>query len=43
MEIAISNIRNLIKIFDARIDLKTVLCVQKGASGFTKHKDKERK
>ena len=44
MEIVITKSKNPQKKYDARIDgTKTVSFGQKGASGFTKHKDKERK
>ena len=44
MEVVISSSTNKNKKFDARIDgTKTVSFGQKGASDFTKHKDKERK
>ena len=44
MEIVISESKKPDKKFDSRIDgKKTVPFGQKGASDFTKHKDKERK
>ena len=44
MEVVISPSKNKKKKFDARIDgSKTVSFGEKGASDFTKHKDKDRK
>ena len=44
MEIVISKSKNPFKKYDARIDgTKTVSFGEKGASDFTKHKNKERK
>ena len=44
MEVEISKSKNSSKKYDARIDgTKTVSFGQKGASDFTKHKNKERK
>ena len=44
MEIVITKSKKVDKQFDARIDgTKTISFGQKGASDYTKHKDKERK
>ena len=44
MEVVITKSKKLDKKYDARIDCsKTVSFGQKGASDFTKHKDKDRK